>query len=99
MSRRRSLRKGYGLVVVEAKSVGRPSIIYPSGGMAELVEDTVDGLVVPDKTVGGLARAMRSYAADPGLAAAHGLAAAESMTKLELGSFSRRWREIYDQAV
>ena len=90
--------EGYGLVVVEAKSVGRPSIIFPSGGMAELVQDGVDGTVAPDKTVAGLARAMLAYAADPDLTARQGEAALASLDRLDLESFSSRWRAVYDLA-
>ncbi len=88
----------YGLVVVEAKSVGRPSIIFRSGGMTELVEDGIDGAVVDDKSAAGLAKAMLAYVADPNLAAAQGEAAYGSMAKLGFESFARRWREIYEQA-
>ncbi len=89
----------YGLVVVEAKSVGRPSIIFRSGGMSELLEDGVDGAVVDDKSAAGLAKAMLAYAAEPDLAAAHGLAASRSIAKLGFESFARRWREVYEGAA
>jgi glycosyltransferase involved in cell wall biosynthesis len=89
----------YGLVVVEAKNVGRPSIIFRSGGMSELVEDGVDGAVVESRSAAGLAQAMLAYAADSELAAAHGLAASRSMAKLGFESFARRWREIYQQTA
>jgi len=89
----------YGLVVVEAKSVARPSIIFRSGGMTELVEGGVDGAVVDEKSADGLAKAMLVYAENPDLAAAHGKTAAESIAKLGFDSFSRRWREVFDQAA
>ncbi len=89
----------YGNVVVEAQSVGRPSIIFRSGGMTELVEDGVDGAIVDEKSAAGLAKAMLAYVARPDLAAAHGKAAGESMTKLGFDSFARRWREIYDRVA
>jgi glycosyltransferase involved in cell wall biosynthesis len=89
----------YGLVVVEAKSAGRPSIIFASGGMAELVEDGVDGAVVTDRTVEGLARAMELYAATPDLAARQGVNARASLEKLRLDLFAATWRQVYENAV
>lgn len=89
----------YGLVVVEAKSTGRPSIIFRSGGMAELVEDGVDGAVVSEKSVAGLAAAMIPYATRPDLAELHGRAALASMDKLNFDSYSKSWREIYERAA
>jgi glycosyltransferase involved in cell wall biosynthesis len=86
----------YGNVVVEAKSVARPSIVFRSGSMSELVEDGVDGAVVDDKSAAGLAEAMLVYAADPNLAAAHGLAASRSITKFGFESFARRWRAVFE---
>jgi glycosyltransferase involved in cell wall biosynthesis len=89
----------YGLVVVEAKSVGRPSIIFASGGMAELVEDGVDGAIVADRTADGLARAMQVYAASPDLARRQGANARASLAKLRLDLFASTWREVYDRAA
>jgi glycosyltransferase involved in cell wall biosynthesis len=89
----------YGNVVVEAKSVARPSIVFRTGSMSELVEDGVDGVVVDDKSAAGLAKAMLAYAADPGLATAHGEAASRSIAKFGFESFARRWREVCDRAA
>jgi glycosyltransferase involved in cell wall biosynthesis len=89
----------YGLVVVEAKSVGRPSIIFASGGMAELVEQGVDGTVVTDRTADSLAKAMELYAASPDLAARQGANAQVSLAKLNLDLFATTWRQVYDDAA
>ncbi len=86
----------YGLVVVEAKIVARPSIIFRSGGMTELVEDGVDGVVVDEKSADGLARAMLAYVLEPELATRHGEAALASVGGLGFDGFSGRWREVYD---
>ena len=90
--------EAYGLVVVEAKSAARPSIIFRNGGMTELVEDGVDGAVLSEKTTESLALAMRLYAERPELVEIHGHAALVSMQKLGLTSFARSWKEIYEGA-
>jgi glycosyltransferase involved in cell wall biosynthesis len=49
----------FGLVVVEAKRSGIPSIVFPSGGMKELVEHDVDGWICDDKTSSAIAYCVR----------------------------------------
>lgn len=89
------VREGYGLVVVEAKQAGRPSIIFASGGMRELVENDVDGLSLETKTSPALAGAMRRYLCERGLAKRHGRKALESIEKLRIPEFGMRWHEVY----
>jgi glycosyltransferase involved in cell wall biosynthesis len=55
----------FGLVILEAFSVGRPVIVTDCGGPAEIVRDGVDGLIVPPRDVDALARAMQSLIDDP----------------------------------
>ena len=40
----------FGLVAIEAKKVGIPSIIFPSGGLKDLVKNNVNGFVTPQKS-------------------------------------------------
>ena len=39
-------------VVPEAKLCGRPSVVFPTGGLPELIEHRVDGYICQDQTVG-----------------------------------------------
>jgi len=55
----------FGLVVLEAFSVGRPVIVTNCGGPAETVRHGVDGLVVPPNDCDALADAMRQLVAQP----------------------------------
>ena len=55
------------LVILEARAAGRPVICSGIGGMAELVEDGVDGLHVPPGDAAALAETLRDAAADPNL--------------------------------
>jgi glycosyltransferase involved in cell wall biosynthesis len=83
------------LVVVEAKQAGRPSIIFASGGIRELVENDVDGFSLETKTPQALAGAMRRYLCERGLAKRHGRKALESIEKLRITEFGMRWHEVY----
>src|SRR5207247_3666306 len=40
----------FGLVVLEAKTQGIPSVVFPSGGLKETVQHQVDGYICADKT-------------------------------------------------
>jgi glycosyltransferase involved in cell wall biosynthesis len=57
-----SMREGYGLVVVEAASLGTPSVVVsgPDNAATELVEEGVNGFVVNDPGPGSLARGIAS---------------------------------------
>lgn len=55
------------LVLLEAQAAGRPVICSGIGGMAEMVEDRVTGLLVPPGDAEELAQVMLEAARDPGL--------------------------------
>lgn len=51
-----SIREGWGLVVIEAASVGTPTIAYDSPGLRDSVKDGETGLLCKDKTPEDLAK-------------------------------------------
>ena len=53
-------------VVMEAMAAGRPVVGYAIGGIPEMVEDGLTGLLVPAGDIAGLAAALASLAADAG---------------------------------
>jgi glycosyltransferase involved in cell wall biosynthesis len=53
--------------VVEALAVGTPVLAMQAGGVAEVVRDGVNGLLVPAGDTPALARAVRRYFAEPAL--------------------------------
>lgn len=61
-----SRREGFGLVLVEAMAAGRPVVASRAGGIPEVVEDGVTGLLVPTEDVQALAEALHRMAASPG---------------------------------
>jgi glycosyltransferase involved in cell wall biosynthesis len=85
-------------VVVEAKQAGRAVIGFPRGGIPELVEHGVDGVVCAEASVAALASALRQYLKDPDLARRHGEAARLSLARLEIPQFGWKWRAVYRAA-
>lgn len=82
-------------VVMEAKAVGRPAIVFPRGGLPEMIRHGVDGMICPDATVNALAEAMQTYLDQPTLAASQGKAARLSLERFGIDRFAERWMEVY----
>lgn len=87
--------EAFGMVVVEAKSVARPAIVYDDGALGALVTDGVDGRVVGRGDVAALRDAMRAHVLDRGLAARQGAAAADSLGRLGIDGVPAAWRALY----
>jgi glycosyltransferase involved in cell wall biosynthesis len=69
--------------VVEALAVGTPVLATSSGGVAEVVRDGENGLLVPIGDSAALAAAIRSYFADDALRTRLRSAAASSVARFE----------------
>jgi glycosyltransferase involved in cell wall biosynthesis len=70
-----SRSEGLGRVIVEAMARGRPVVASRVGGVVELVEDGVTGLLVPPEDPAGLAEALVRPLADRELAGRMGIKA------------------------
>jgi glycosyltransferase involved in cell wall biosynthesis len=64
----------FGRVVAEAMAVGKPVIAARAGGLPEIVEDEVTGLLVPPGDVAATAAALTRLLRDPALRARLGAA-------------------------
>jgi glycosyltransferase involved in cell wall biosynthesis len=64
--------ESFGLAAVEAMACGRPVIASRSGGLQEVVEDEVSGLLVEPGDIDGIASTLRRYALDESLRARQG---------------------------
>jgi len=88
-----------GLTVLEAKESGVPSIVFPSGGLSEIVLDGVEGVVCRARDLESLERACRQYLRQPALAAEQGAAAKDSLIRLGVPQFEERLAELYERAI
>jgi glycosyltransferase involved in cell wall biosynthesis len=61
-------QEGFGMVIVEAMSHGVPVVASRSGGIPDIIRDGENGLLVPERDIGGLATAIGRVLDDPGLA-------------------------------
>lgn len=85
--------EGLGVVLLEALGAGRPVIASAAGGITDIVEDRVTGLLVPAGDAAALADAIARYRDDPALAARLGEAGAARVAD----RFS--WSSILDRLV
>lgn len=90
-----------GNVLVEAKKYAKPCVIYPSGGMPELIHHKEDGFVCKDSSASSLLEGMRYYAFNKDLARNHGMASYESISRLGIDreSFEKKWNEVFDEIL
>jgi glycosyltransferase involved in cell wall biosynthesis len=86
-------------VVLEAKSQGVPSVVFPSGGLPELITDGVTGRVCREKTAAALIEAITGYLDQPDALARAGEAARwESEDRFSPERFQSAWVNVYLKA-
>jgi len=85
---------------LEWMSMGRPVIASRVGGLPDLVEDGVTGLLVPPGEPAALAEALSSLLLDPAKAEALGAAGRERWdAQFSLGPFYDATQRVYDEAT
>jgi len=88
-----SRREGYGAVAREAMAHGRPVVATAVGGLAEAVEDGVNGILVPPGDPAALRAAIELLLADADLRRRCGAAARERARE------TLAWPEITRRAI
>lgn len=85
-----SEREPFGIVVVEAMSLGKPVVATKPGGPEEIIRHCEDGLLIPPNDPDELADAILFYLSDPNLAACIGSAARQRALKFTPDRFAQR---------
>jgi glycosyltransferase involved in cell wall biosynthesis len=75
-----SVADGFGMVVPQAMACGLPVIVTENVGASDLVEDGVNGFVVPIRSPGLIAQRLQQLHDDPDLARRMGQAAVRSVS-------------------
>jgi len=95
-----SEEEGLPNALLEAMSAARPSVVTTAGGMKEVVQDGVTGLIVPVGDPAALARAMKRLIIDKELSRAMGMAAREYIEKnFSILATARVWENLYRELL
>lgn len=90
----------FGLVLLEAMSVGTPVISVRAGGPLTIIEDGVSGILIPPGDATALAHAICSLLQSPQKAAAIGLSGRVRQEKeFSVAKFVERLSAAYDKAL
>ena len=87
------LREAFGLVALEAKQAGLPSIVFRSGALADLIRHEVDGWICEEPTATALAEGLNYYLTDPAARTTHGVAAAIHAGRYDREHFRQAWAD------
>jgi len=90
----------FGRVIVEAMAAGRPVVAAEDGGVPEIIDDGVTGLLVPPNQPAALAAAIGRLLDDPSAAAAMGERAGRAAReRFGLAAHATRIQAAYDQVL
>ncbi|MFH1569497.1 MAG: glycosyltransferase family 4 protein [Gemmatimonadota bacterium] len=94
-----SLNEGMGKALVEAMYAGLPCVATPVGGVPELVEHEVQGLLVPPRNPAALAAALERVLTDAALGERLGRAARERAAHYGADRMVRRIERLYEELL
>jgi glycosyltransferase involved in cell wall biosynthesis len=94
-----STQEGLPVVLMEATSVGLPIIASSVGGVPQILEHEVSGLLVPPGDPGALVEAMTRLAVDPELRDRLGRQAKRRSSMFDIAEASRTVGDIYMRVV
>jgi glycosyltransferase involved in cell wall biosynthesis len=84
-------------VVLEAKSAGLPSVVFPNGGLPELVQHEIDGYVCAEPTVASLIQGIMYFLDDPDRLQRSALAAQKSSALYSPEAVAKEWRLLFSR--
>lgn len=91
-----SRREGWGLVLVEAMANGCVPVAFDSyGAVHDIIDDGVNGLIVPAFDLDGYAAALRKLMDDADVLAAMRSAALRTPTKFSVEKVAARWEALF----
>jgi glycosyltransferase involved in cell wall biosynthesis len=90
-----SRHEGFGMVIIEAMSKGVPVVSFDCPrGPSEIIEDGVDGVLVPNGDVDAFAAGLLGLVEDEALRRRMGQAALAKAARYELGVVGAQWDEL-----
>ena len=95
-----SLREGISNTVLEAMASGLPVVASDTGGNRELIQNSVNGTLVPPGDREALAAAIRDYVQGPECRKRHGLASRDRvLSRYSLNTMVESYQRLYRSAL
>lgn len=95
-----SAYEGVPRVLFEASAAGLPLVAMSAVGVDEVVEDGVNGYLVPDSDIGAMAECILALLHDPAKAHELGLRAREiAFERYDAEHYAEKWVGVWEQAV
>jgi glycosyltransferase involved in cell wall biosynthesis len=94
-----SLYEGLSIALIEAMSLGKPSVVTRTGGVPEVVEHGQHGLTVPPGDADELATALLALLKDDDLRSRMGREAMRRAAAFDIRSAVRRMEEVYQEVL
>jgi L-malate glycosyltransferase len=91
-----SLSEGMPAAVIEAGMAGLPAVAYAVGGVPEVIEDGVTGVLLPPDDQAGLTDAVAALLRDDSRRAALGRTAKSRYRKFEIATVAKAYMDAYD---
>lgn len=88
--------EGFGLTILEAGTMGLPSVVYGGSGMDDIITDGVDGRIVPPGNWDALADAVLNLLDDPETRASMSTAAQEMAERYSPERITGMWCDVID---
>lgn len=87
-----------GNIIVEAKKYSKPCVIFPSGGMPELITHLWDGYLCEHQTMDALWKGMLWYEENRNKVMEHSLNSHRSieLLKIDRVHFEQQWLQVFD---
>ena len=89
----------FGLVAIEAMSMGKPVIASRRGGLSDIVVDHETGLLIPPNDPNALQQAIQRLLDDPPLLERMGIMAQQRSTQYLASSVVPRIEKVYEKVL
>ena len=85
-------------MLIEAKYASVPSVVFPSGGVPEVIEHGTDGYICANRDEASMIAGVEYYIDTLGRASSHGRNAFSSLSRLRITQFGELWDSVYADA-
>jgi glycosyltransferase involved in cell wall biosynthesis len=89
------LREAFGVVTLEAKLAGIPSVVTPVGALPEIVSHRTDGWIAANAGAEAIAEGLEYFLRNARQAERAGAAARASASRFTREQFAAEWREVF----